>query len=214
MSLRRTFLYCLTATLVIVALIGAAMAFFPNRPTTLSRSINSQLQSPSVMRLSVNGVRVVSYSIRGQNDTGGTPYKDRWNDELDFELYWYDILAERAYAASFTLEASTLPTFGGEGEHASIHVLIGPGADVTVTTSNPEAMRLIGLNRTEELTADMLPVVLRELCARPVPPTDPIAADLASTIDEIAFETAMGKRERHLARERPVAPRCPNEGGF
>lgn len=91
---------------------------------------------------------------------------DGQGDALDFAVEWYDIANDRGYAARFRLHASDLSLIGESG-HAAIRIVVGPGADVTATTTNAEAARLIRERRGGELPsfAGAPDIVLAEVCA-------------------------------------------------
>ena len=73
----------------------------------------------------------------------------------------------------FGLDARELSTFGEATDYASLLIVAGPVADVTVTTPHTEALRLIGHNRRDEITPEMdVDVVIAEFCANP-PTKDP-----------------------------------------
>jgi hypothetical protein len=169
-----------------------------DRPGTLSLGYASHASTPSVKQMQVNGQMMVRDSVTGRNETGGGGFAHGFTDRMDFRVLWYDFHQQRAWTAEFSVHGRELSTFGNAGDHASLRVQVGPGADVTVTTPNREQLRLIGLGRADELDGPdgrqlpeyLVPVVLRELCARPVPVDDP----------EIRFmiERAMLEKPTHI----------------
>lgn len=77
---------------------------------------------------------------------------------------WYDVTADRYWHHDFDLDTRRFSTFGDASDLGEVR--IGPGADITVTTPHPEALRLVGLNRMDEITPEMdVDVVIAKLCA-------------------------------------------------
>ncbi|TDT74157.1 hypothetical protein BDE40_2945 [Litoreibacter halocynthiae] len=192
-------------------LAGAAMifGFGQSRPKSLSLSVHSHVAAPAVKRLVQNGRMVVELSTKGRNEGGPTTYGDRSDDLLQFELSWYDIVAKQTYSAQFELPAKKLSTFGDDKDHASIDIVSGPGADVKVTTPNPEALRLVGLRQTDKITPEMdAPVVLLELCAKPVAASQPLAQELAAGVEDWSRDRALEQRKRYLASNPAPRSRC------
>jgi len=215
----------LTARQWQIGLPGAAAALLAgyllwlDRPGTLSLGYASHASTPSVKQMQVNGQMMVRDSVTGRNETGGGGFAHGFTDRIDFRVLWYDFHENRAWTAEFSVHGRELSTFGNSGDHASLRVKVGPGADVTVTTPNREQLRLIGLGRANELDdADGRPlpqyrdpVILRELCARPVPVDDPeirFMIERATLERAFQIESAIAARERHIARIGLPAPRC------
>jgi hypothetical protein len=198
-----------------VALLAGAAVMFgmsENRLRVLSTDIRSHIAVPSVKRLSLNGREVVSASTRGRSETGAPDYPGR-DGTLTFDLAWYDILEKRAYALTFSVPSSDVSTFGEDGDHGSIAILTGPGADVTVTTPNPDALRLVGLKQLDRITPEMeADITLQQLCATPLDPDDAVAAQLADTVEDWSLEQAMQNRERWLAENPAPTARCADGG--
>ncbi|MBP8927736.1 MAG: hypothetical protein KBG45_02825 [Ottowia sp.] len=93
-------------------------------------------------------------------------YQSRSEATISVQLMWHDITAGLYHHLDFDLDARELSTFGEATHHASVLIVVSPGADVTVTTPHPEALRLVGLNRKDEITPEMnLDVVIAERCA-------------------------------------------------
>ncbi|OCX60460.1 hypothetical protein BFP70_17780 [Thioclava sp. SK-1] len=183
------------------------------RPSGLGSSIGNNYMTPSVIRATLNGMYLLDRTTGGQSATGGFPYADAFSDKMNFELTWYDILAKKAYGISFTIRAKELSTFGDVRDHARVSVELGPGADVTVQTPDPEEMRLIGLKLSKELAAlpQQPPVVLRELCATEVPLDDPVVKILAGTVEDWSFNRAMENRKALIEQRGIVTSRCTKE---
>ncbi len=196
---------------VILGLIGVLVVGFIgymlwlDRPRTLSLDYKSHAVTPSVKQMQVNGQMHVRDSVTGRNQTGGGGYAHRFTDRIDFVVLWYDFLEERAWTAEFSIHGRELTTFGNKRDHGNVLVIVGPGADVTVTTPNRESLRLAGTGRRDERYAEdgsvlpqyRDPVVLREICARPVPVDDP----------EIQFMIERSKLERPTHVEHALADR-------
>ncbi len=191
---------------------------WPSRPTGLGTDITSHISTPASLYLSLNGREIVNGSIRGRAEGGGATYASRWGDALNWDLAWYDILADRSYRLKFAVAASELATLDTEKSNATISIVVGPGADIVVTTAHPEVARLIALRKGKELAelqgAD--PVILRELCAEPLPDDDPLAQKLKENsrangwADQL--EESMENRARFLGNNLPPSPRCPDAG--
>ena len=202
---------------LVIVLLGASITLARmtiwKRPSGLGSTIVNSYMSPSVIRATLNGMRLVDRDTGGQSAGGGFPYADAFSDKMNFELTWYDILAKKAYRISFTMRAKELSTFGDVRDNAMVDVEMGPGADVTVTTPDPEEMRLIGLKLSEELAAlpQQPPVVLRELCATEVPLDDPVVKILAGTVEDWSFNRAMDHRQALIEQRGIVTSRCTTE---
>ena len=106
--------------------------------------------------------------------------------------------------------------------HATINIVVGPGADIVATTAHPEVARLIALRMGKELAelqgAD--PVVLRELCAEPLPDDDPFTQEKRKYVESFAhvsssggyhLERRLAAREKYLQNNK-ITPRCPSTG--
>ena len=206
--------------LAAVGLVGGLMIWglWPSRPTGLSTDIHSHISTPASLYLSLNGRTVVDGSIRGRGETGGATYGSRWGDALNWDLAWYDILADRSYRLKFTISASELATFGEDGSHATIDIVVGPGADIIATTTDHEVARLIGLRQTEDVSALQKPrIILRELCAEPLPDDDPLAQKLKETSQANGWadqlKESMENRARFLSNNEAPQPRCSGTGG-
>lgn len=198
---------CIAAALIILCLLVWWMK--PARPNILGLSIYSHPSVPTVKQLKLGERSVVSRSTRGRNETGGATYSSRRGDALDFELAWYDILNKQAYALSFSIPAAELSTFGDANDHASIRIEVGPGADVIVTTPNPEELRQIGLTKTIDLAAPHKPALtLRELCAQNLTPDNAVTIDLAAAVEDWSLNAAMKKRDQYLQKQNEPKPRC------
>jgi len=194
---------------------------WPSRPTGLSTDINSHISTPASLYLSLNGRTIVDGTIGGRGETGGATYGSRWGDALNWDLAWYDILADRSYRLKFTISASELATFGGDGSHATIDIVVGPGADIIATTTDHEVARLIGLRQTEDVSALQKPrIILREICAEPLPDDDPFTQGKRKYVESFAhvsnsdgyhLERRLTAREKYLQNNK-ITPRCPSTG--
>lgn len=205
-GLRKT---ALLATVFVFLGAGLSMAFWPKRPSVLGLDISSEPSQPKVMRLIQDGRAVVKQSMRGRVEVGGIDYASVFSSNISYALYWYDLDNAQGYEIAFKVDAKTLSTFGDAGDHASMRILAGPGADVTITTKQPELLRLIGLGREAEATPDMdAPVILSELCATPVGRDHQVIAELSSNIDEISLKAANRRRDVWRESGNPIEPRC------
>ena len=136
------------------------------RPSRVSIAVEPHGSVLAVMSATVNSLPLFEWSLRGRTETRGPDYPGPDAATLAVELMWYDIPADRYYQHAFQLDARDLSTFGDRTDHAEVRIVIGPGADITVTTPHPEALRLVGLNRMDEITPEMdVDVVIAELCA-------------------------------------------------
>ena len=170
----------ITLTLVLSGFIMGAWLLWLDRPRTLSLGFHSDSSTPSIKQMQVNGYTGLRASVTGRSETGGAGYAHHFTDRIDFRVLWYDLIEERAWQADFSVYGRELSTFGEKRDHATLRIVVGPGADVHVETSNKEAMRLIGLRRQNELIGPdqktlpqfQIEVVLRELCATPFPVDD------------------------------------------
>jgi len=203
---------------VILGLIGVLVVGFIgymlwlDRPRVLGLDYKSHAVTPSVKQMQVNGRMMVRDSVTGRGESRGADYAHRFTDRMDFVVLWYDFLEERAWTAEFSVHGRELSTFGNKRDHAMLEVRVGPGADITVTTPNLEALRLAGTGRGNELHAEdgsvlpqyRDPVVLREICARPVPVDDP----------EIQFmiERSTAEMQFHIDRAFDAVKRTYGEG--
>ena len=170
----------LLLAILFLGFIMGAWLLWLDRPRTLSIDFKSDSSTPSIKQMQVNGHTGLRASVTGRSETGGAGYAHRFTDRIDFRVLWYDLIEERAWQADFSVYGRELSTFGEKRHHAVLHILVGPGADVLVSTFNREAMRLIGLRRDNEMIGPdqrTLPqyqsdVILRELCATPFPVDD------------------------------------------
>ena len=100
-------------------------------------------------------------------------YQSRFEATISVKLMLHDITVGLYHHVDFGLDARELSTFGEATDYASLLIVAGPVADVTVTTPHTEALRLIGHNRRDEITPEMdVDVVIAEFCANP-PTKDP-----------------------------------------
>lgn len=185
------------------------------RPSRVSIAVEPHGSVLAVMSATVNSLPLFEWSLRGRTESRGPDYPGPDAATLAVELMWYDIPADRYYQHAFQLDARDLSTFGDRTDHAEVRIVIGPGADITVTTPHPEALRLVGLNRMDEITPEMdVDVVIAELCAT-LSAEDPSAdKDLRMAMgDEIAVGEAVFNRENWLSGNAAPAPRCPAEDG-
>ena len=185
------------------------------RPSRVSIAVEPHGSVLAVMSATVNSLPLFEWSLRGRTESRGPDYPGPDDATLAAELMWYDIAADRYYQLAFDIDARDLSTFGDRTDHAEVRIVIGPGADVTVTTPHPEALRLVGLNRMDEITPEMdVDVVIAELCAT-LSAEDPSAdKDLRMAMgDEIAVGEAVFNRDNWLSGNAAPAPRCPAEDG-
>ncbi|MBK4214981.1 hypothetical protein JJJ17_03465 [Paracoccus caeni] len=208
--------FALTATIMTVLLVGG-LSSVKDEPRTLSLNFGAHPAVPTVMQMSLNGRVVVEHSQKGQNESGPIEYVDGQGDALDFKIEWYDILDNQGYIAAIRLRASDLSIIGDTG-HAAVKIILGPGADVTVTTTNAKAAALIRERRGAELAsvANEPDILLAELCADRLAADDPILADLKQDAERLkdTQQRAYNKmsRQSYLDEHGVLAPRCTIEG--
>ncbi|WP_417278507.1 hypothetical protein [Celeribacter sp.] len=207
-----------SAILLLLAIeVGTSWLIQAKRPNALGLSFSDNVVSPSITRLVENGRTIVQRSAKGRNEGGAANYPNAWSDKIYYEVTWYDILADQAYTLDFSVSASELATLDPEKNHATITIEVGPGADVLVTTAHPTVAKLIAERRGVELGElsheEVLPVVLRELCAHSLPASDPVARELKAAHDpnDEHFKDAMRGRDYVLQHEGPVLSRCSKE---
>lgn len=191
------------------------MSTAETRPSRISIAVEPHGSVLAVMSATVNSLPLFEWSLRGRTETRGPDYPGPGDATLAVELMWYDIPADRYYQLAFDLDARDMSTFGDDSDHAEVRIVIGPGADVTVTTPHPEALRLVGLNRMDEITPEMdVDVVVAELCAQ-VSADDPSADKRLnlSVAEPSEVERATFNRDNWLGGEAAPAPRCPVENG-
>ena len=195
---------------VIGCLLLSGAIFAQNRqrpPSVLGLDVSSHPLAPGVKHAKVNGQVWVDVSLPGSAVTGNVAYGS--GDLLQLELTWLDLLDGKVWRSSVDLPATELPTFGGKGEHASIRVQLGPGADVAVTSGSPAEMALIDAGDADALaTTPREEIVLATACASPVAAGDPIIPGLKSGFDEAEREQAMAALERVQSRGETANTRC------
>ena len=195
---------------VIGCLLLSGAIFAQNRqrpPSVLGLDVSSHPLAPGVKHAKVNGQVWVDVSLPGSAVTGNVAYGS--GDLLQLELTWLDLLDGKVWRSSVDLPATELPTFGGKGEHASIRVQLGPGADVAVTSGSPAEMALIDAGDADALaTTPREEIVLATACASPVAAGDPISPGLKSGFDEAEREQAMAALERVQSRGETANTRC------
>lgn len=205
------FVLALLAATAVVAIGG--MSGIQGKPGTLTLNFGAHQAVSAVMQLSMNDRVVIERSQKGRNEGGPINYIDGQGDALDFAVAWYDVSDDRGYAAKFRLRASDLSLIGKSG-HAAVRIIVGPGADVTATTTNAEAARLIRERRGTELpsVANEPDIVLAEICAEPLPDKSSILQGLKS--DAAFYEGSQQRalndqgRAAYLAGHGPAVPRC------
>ena len=182
-------------------------------PRSLTLNFGAHRAVSAIMQLSLNDRMVIDRSQKGRNEGSTIDYMDGQGDVLDFAVAWYDIADDQGYAARFRLHASDLSLIGETG-HAAVRIVVGPGADVTATTTNAEAARLIRERRGGELPslAGAPDIVLAEICADALGDESPVLQSLKSDADlyKGSQQRALNDQGRtdYLARNGPVVARC------
>lgn len=166
------------------AILLALLLFFwlgPTHARSMSFDYNLAPYVPGAMRVEANG-QIIDHVSSGRNSGGGSYYKSRFSDQMEFRILWYDAAEGKAWMTDIHIRGRELSAFDPERQILSLDIVVGAGADVLVTTPNAEALRLIYEGRLDETTPAMrAPVVLRKICAEPVPLNDPRIAPLVST---------------------------------
>ena len=202
------------ALAALVLLLGAGMsaAFFGKRPTTISFGYASHPLTPAMKRVVVNGLVMADDVIGSRNTTGEIPYKGPFSRTLEVEATWYDILNETAWRVALDIDAAELSTYGTAGTHAEVNLLLGPGADVRVTTPHPDRLRLIGTGRQDEITPEQdVPVIIADYCATALPLTDAIVAKLIDEAQHVSMDRPMENRENAIRHGRTSGSRCAGD---
>jgi hypothetical protein len=194
---------------------GGVFAKAETGPSRVSIAVEPHGSVLAVMSASVNGLPLFDWSLRGRTESRSPGYPGSDKATLAVEIMWYDIPSDRYYQHAFQLDARNLSTFGDRTDHAEVRIVMGPGADITVTTPHPEALRLVGLNRMDEITPEMdVDIVLAELCAT-ASTNDPSADKrLNLTLAEAAeVERATFNRDNWLAANAAPPSRCSAKEG-
>lgn len=185
--------------------------FLNKRPTALDLQVYSHPSIVAALHVIGNDFRFVDFSLRGRSQVSGFNYQSMFGAKVAFDVMWYDVEAEQFYATSFDINANDLSTFGEEGIHASMRITVGPGADVTITTPQPELLRLLGLNLMDDITPEMdVPVTLLELCAERHE-SDPSPSKALSGVSQTGTDVLYFKQRRDdwLSNNAAPQPRCP-----
>lgn len=186
-------------------------AWLNPRPGTLSLEFYGHDSAPTMRRLEWNGVFPARYRTTNLTDVGGVIYNSDWNNDLDFKMHWIELQTMQAYTAEFSIDVSTLSTFGDVKDHASLRIEIGAAGDVRVSTGNQQAMRLTGLKQFDQITDDMVldRMVLQDLCGIPITASDPVIQDMiANGMEENAVRGAENRYKRWIAENPPLPSRC------
>ena len=214
--------YKLLLAILFLGFIMGAWLFWLDRPYTLNLNFRSDSSTPSIKQIQVNGHTGMRATVTGRSETGAAGYAHRFTDRMDFSVLWYDLIEERAWQADFSVYGRELSTYGNKRDHARLRIVVGPGADVTVATSNREALRLAGIGRGDDLLGPDQrvlpqyrdPVILRELCATPFPVDDEeiqFMIHRATTEQSNHIRRAFEAVERTFGDQDVPTPRCNAE---
>lgn len=199
--------WLLAIVVVGLAVAGSMMWSKPVRPNTLSTEIQAHPAYPATKRYEVNGSLLSERSLQGSSDTGGVDYVN--GDQLAIKAAWLDINSKQAWQVELELDVTTLSTYGGQGEHAEYKVVLGPGADVTITTPHPEWLRHVGNDQMHRITPEQeIPITLVELCGEPLAADDPLVADLALGIENWAVTRVQRNKDAYLRENAAPTARC------
>lgn len=203
----------LIAVMLAIMTLAGGMSNAQSWPRVLSLSFGSHRAVSAVMQMTMNNRVVVDHSQKGRNEGGPIEYMPGQGDALDFDVAWYDIFEDRGYEASFRLNATDLSLIGASG-HASVQIVVGPGADVTATTTNAEVAKLIRERRGAELpsVSGEPDIILAELCANPIAEDSPLLQEFRVDVERYKDSQQRAAndqgRARYIAQNGPVVPRC------
>jgi hypothetical protein len=156
---------------------------------------------PGAIRVEANG-QIIDRVSSGRNSGGGSYYKSRFSDEMEFQILWYDAAEETAWMSDITVRGRELSAYDPEREVLGLDIVVGPGADLLVTTPNREALRLIHEGRLDETTPEMrAPVVLRQLCGTSLPLNDSRIEPLVSAAHDPGDSLSYHVAEIMIARD-------------
>ncbi|WP_298258161.1 hypothetical protein [uncultured Litoreibacter sp.] len=180
------------------------------RPATLSLNVTNHIAVPIIRGVELNGFTFSRIRASNIGDTGGTPYKSRWSNDLDFTLVWIEMISKQAWRANFSVPIERLTTFGEDERHAQIELKILAGGDFSIETPQVEYARLIGLNRTGEVTDDMVQdIVLESSCADRLDDDDPVRLELLAGFEDWSVEGKLKGRATWIQRKLPLpSSRC------
>lgn len=200
--------------MIVGAILSVGLFGLKNQPKTLSLSFGAHPAVPAIMQMSLNGRVIVEQSQKGINESRPIEYLDGQGDVLDFKVAWYDIFDERGYEADFQLNAYDLSLIGQSG-HVALRIIVGPGADLTATTTNEKAAALIRERHGFELpsVANEPDIVLAQLCADRVRIADPLLVALKRSVDQLKDTRQRSyndlSRQSYLEEYGVLIPRCP-----
>lgn len=199
--------WLLAIVIVGFAVAGSLMWSKPVRPKTLSTEIQAHPAFPATKRYEVNGTLLSERSLQGVSDTGGVGHLNE--AQLVINAAWLDIDSKRAWQVEQELDVKTLSTYGGKGEHAEYKVVLGPGADATITTPHPDWLRHVDNDQMHRITPEQeIPITLVALCGEPLAADDPLVADLALGIEDWAVTRVQRNKDAYLRENAAPTSRC------
>jgi hypothetical protein len=205
MTLRR---WSIALTVAAVVGLAVATAVRPHRASTMSLDVTLDPQSPGLFRIAAGG-RVIDDVSTGRNTTGAPYFAGGFGDGLEFNIVWLDVAANAAWEADLSLQSRALSAFDPDRDVLALRIHIGPGAEVRAETPPPAALRLIHDGRAADMPADLeqaAPIVVEQVCARPLAMDDPRVARLAAAAADPG-NSVHGAIQRHLAaRDRAARP--------
>ncbi len=211
---RREFLTGLGGVAMTSTLSTAAYGFSLSRPTSIGLSYYSHKSAPAMKNLKFNGSEWVRYSLRGQAQVGGIPYHNRFNDNLDFDLTWWDILEDQAYRGSFSISVKDLTIFK-RGGAASLSIISGAGGDILATTV-PQEFADASSNNDPNVFAigrQYPDIVVAEACAAKISNSDPLVVKLKEIFETEnkngeQYQSELRVREVFLTENPNYTPKC------
>lgn len=196
----------LTATSLLVAASGQNQRGI--RPEGIAITFASRAAAPAVKTVVLNRQIVLSGEAGSVTQEGPATYVSH-TDRMTFNMTWFDLVQNRIYRRKFELKARTLSSRGDDGRFVEVTITTGAQGDLTITTPNPQALRLEGLDRAAEITPEIAaPLVVAELCATPVPPGDVRGAGLRKTLNLDTLAVAMVRRNDWRTINAIMPSRC------
>jgi hypothetical protein len=211
--------WSLAVSLAALSGLAVAYAILPHRARTMSLDVTLDRQSTGLFRIAAGG-QVIDDVSTGRNATGGPYFAGRFGDRLTFNVIWLDVAAHAAWEADLSLQARALSAFDPARDVLALRIHLGPGADARAETPPPAALRLIHDGGARDMPADLqqaAPIVVQEVCARPLAFDDPrvvrlalAAADPGNSVYAAIQRQLAARDSAKRPREGP-RPRC--EGG-
>jgi hypothetical protein len=181
-------------------------------PNSINQKVTSGTGVPVLKTVTVNGQQLDEARFKSINQTGGVPFPDG-SSGLRYRVGWREVLGNGRFVGEFEIPTDKLSALKSDRSFLDIQILIGPGADITVQTSNQDALRLNEERRFDEITDAMrIPTVILETCARAMGSGDPFASALGRTVTSGELSRAQTAQSRAQARRGVPVSRCGSGG--